>query len=307
VKKSYRTLLFIFLSFVCSLTACGTQTPANSSTSPPYLSKLGTVEKDVSYSNADIFSLKVDIYYPLTAPGLMPAVVYIHGGGWVGGDKLSAANSPEVTELVKRGFLVASINYGLAPQYSILEQIENAKCAIRFLRANVSRFGIDPDRIGVMGESAGAHLAAVIGTSDKSAGLDDVGGFSDRSSRVKAVVDLYGPTDVRALLQGSPPIVLQQLIGTSDPNSTILDKINPLTYVSAGDPPFLILQGDIDTVVPLSQSQILYDKLTATGVPATLVVVKNAGHSFSPVGGAISPTRTEITGMVADFFDRQLK
>jgi acetyl esterase/lipase len=307
VKKSYRTFIFIFLSFVCILTACGTQTPTNSSTSPPYLSKLGTVEKNVSYSNADIFGLKLDVYYPLTAPGPMPVVVYIHGGGWVGGDKLAAADSPEVTELVKRGFLVASINYGLAPQYSILEQIENAKCAIRFLRANTSRFGINPDKIGVLGESAGAHLAAVIGTADQSAGLEGVGGFSDQASRVEAVVDLYGPTDVRALLQGSPAIVFQELIGTSDPNSTILDKINPLTYVSAGDPPFLILQGDKDIVVPPSQSQILYDKLTATGVPATLVVVKNAGHSFTPVGGAILPTRIEITGMAADFFDRQLK
>jgi acetyl esterase/lipase len=299
--------LLILISSVSVLTACGNQNNAPSSTSPPYLSKLGTVEKNVSYSNADIFSLKLDIYYPLAAPGPMPSVVYLHGGAWVGGDKSEAEDSPEVTELVKRGFLVASINYGLAPRYTILEQVENAKCAVRFLRANTSRFGINPDKIGVLGASAGAHLAALIGTTDKSAGLDEVGGFSDQSSKVNAVVDLYGPSDVRALLQGSPPIVLQGLIGSSDPNSTILDKINPLIYVSAGDPPFLILQGDKDIVVPPSQSQILYDKLKATGVPATLVVVKNAGHSFTPVSGAMSPTRTEITGMVADFFDRQLK
>ncbi len=216
-------------------------------------------------------------------------------------------NPPEIAKLVKRGFLVASINYGLAPQHSILEQIENTKCAIRFLRANAAGLGINPDKIGVLGSSAGGHLAALLGTADYGAGMDESGGFLDQSSRVKAVVDLYGPTDLRALFKDYPPIVLRELIGTSDPNSVILNQINPLTYVSTDDPAFLILHGDRDSVVPLSQSQILYDKLVATGVPATLVVVKNGEHGFTPKGGVLSPARIEITGMVADFFDNQLK
>ena len=287
--------------------ACGSPSNTTSLTVPPYLSRLGTVQKDINYSYADVFNLKLDVYYPSAAPGLMGAIVYLHGGAWVGGDKSGAGSSPEVTELVKRGYLVASVNYGLAPQYSILEQIENAKCAIRFLRTNAPSFGIDPNRIGVIGESAGGHLAAVLGTADKSAGLDGTGGFTDESSRVQAVVDLYGPTDLKTLFAGYPAIVLQELAGTQDPNAPVLDKISPLTYVSADDPPFLILQGDKDSVVPPSQSQALFAKLQAAGVQSTLVMVKNAEHSFTPSGGPISPTRTEITSMVADYFASRLK
>jgi len=306
MKSIFKSSLVIVILSLTPL-ACSGQPSSTSTTAPPYLSKLGTIEKDIAYSFTDLFNLKLDVYYPSSAPGPMASVMYLHGGAWVGGDKSSAANSPEVIDLVKRGFLVASVNYGLAPQFSILEQIENAKCAVRFLRANTSRFGIDPNRIGVIGESAGGHLAAVLGTADKTAGLDGVGGFADQSSRLGAVVDFYGPTDLRVLFNGYPPIVLQELIGTSDPNSVILDKINPLTYVSADDPPFLIIQGGKDTVVPPSQSQDLYDKLQTTGVASTLVVVKNAEHSFTPAGGAISPTRTEITATVADYFVTRLK
>lgn len=299
------SLVTAFLALMA--TACVGPSSTTSTTAPPYLSKLGTVEKDIAYSFADVFNLKLDVYYPAAAPAPMAAIIYLHGGAWVGGDKSGAADSPEVIDLVKRGFLVASVNYGLAPRFSIREQIENTKCAVRFLRANTSRFGIDPDKIGVIGESAGGHLAAVIGTADESAGLDGIGGFTDQSSRVQAVVDFYGPTDLRALFSGYPPIVLQELTGTTDPSSAILDKINPLTYVSADDPPFLIVQGDKDTVVLPSQSQILYDKLRASAVASTLVIVNNAGHSFIPGGGTISPTRTEITAMVADYFERHLK
>ena len=306
-KNHISKLALIIALLALILPSCGGTTGNQTTTSPPYLSKLGTVEKDVTYSYADVFNLKFDVYYPSAAPGPMSAVVYLHGGAWVGGDKSDAASSPEVAELVKRGFLVVSVNYGLVPQYQILEQIENAKCAVRFLRANTSRFGIDPNKIGVIGESAGGHLAAVLGTADKTAGLDGVGGFTDQSSGVETVVEFYGPTDLRALLAGYPPIVLQELVGTTDPNASVLDKISPLTYVSAGDPPFLIVQGDKDTVVPESQSQALYDKLQAAGVSSTLVIVKNAEHSFTPTGGAISPTRVEITTMVANYFESHLK
>ena len=306
MKNIFKVSLATLILSLAAL-ACGGAPSVTSTTAPPYLTRLGTVEKDVQYSYANIFDLKLDIYYPSAAASPMAVAVYLHGGAWVGGDKSNAASSPEVTELIKRGFLVASVNYGLAPQFSILEQIENAKCAIRFLRANTSRFGIDPNRIGVIGESAGGHLAAVLGTADQNAGLDSVGGFTDQSSRVEAVVDFYGPTDLRALFNGYPPVVLQALVGTSDPNSAILDKISPLTYVSASDPPFLILQGDEDSVVPLSQSQVLFDKLQAVGVPSILVIVKNAEHSFTPAGGPISPSRTEITAAVVDYFMNHLK
>lgn len=307
----FKAVFLVILCIAICFSACKTQISPGSdtlaTTALAYISKLGTVEKNLNYSNADFIDLKMDVYYPLTTPGPMPVVVYLHGGAWIGGDKSDAAASPEIAELIKRGFLVASVNYGLAPQYTILEQIENAKCAVRFLRAYSSYFGINPERIGTFGNSAGGHLASLLGASDKSAGMDIAGGFLNQSSRVQCVVDFYGPTDLGTLFSGYPPLVLQQLVGVFDPKSGILDKINPLTYVSADDPPFLIIHGDKDTVVPLNQSQMLYQNLTAAGVPATLVVVKNGDHGFGPAGGEISPSRTEITATAADFFESHLK
>jgi dipeptidyl aminopeptidase/acylaminoacyl peptidase len=102
-------------------------------------------------------------------------------------------------------------------------------------------------------------------------------------------------------------VVGRQVFGASSPDDPVLVKASPVTHISPDDPPFLILQGDKDTTVPPEQSQILYDRLKAAGVPATLVIVKNAGHGFAPVGGAISPSRMEVTKMIADFFDKDLK
>jgi acetyl esterase/lipase len=310
ILRFSNTIMFAgFLISALFLGACQAQssTALPGTTSAAYLNKLGTIENNVSYSVEDIINLKLDIYYPSTANWPVPAVIYLHGGAWVQGDKSDAAGSPEVSELIKRGFLVASVNYGLAPQYTILEQEENVKCAIRFLRANASYYGINPDKIGAIGASAGGHLASIIGTTDKSAGMDNSGGFFEQSSRVQAVVDMYGPTDLGALFNGCPPVVMQELLGTSNPNAAVLDKVSPMTYISADDPPFLILHGDKDVVVPLAQSQALYQKLLAAGVPVTLVVVQNGDHGFSPANGVISPTRVEISGSIVAFFETQLK
>jgi len=146
----------------------------------------------------------------------------------------------------------------------------------------------------------------MLGTTDARAGFD-VGEYLDQSSRVQAVVDLFGPTDLPAMLGGRAAIVAQMVFGATSDNDPILVKASPVTYITPDDPPFLILHGDKDAVVPLEQSQILYDRLKAGGVNATLVIVKNAGHSFTPSGGAISPTRTELSKMIANFFDQFLR
>lgn len=271
------------------------------------LARLGKVERDITYGMADGVALKMDIYYPLSANGPVPALVYVHGGGWTMGDKALGAGILDVSELVARGYLVAAINYRLAPQYKFPVQIEDVKCAIRFLRAHAVNYEINPERIGVWGGSAGGHLVALLGTTGKSAGLEGSGGYDDQSSRVQAVVDMFGPADLTVFFEGNKSDLLQKVFGATDYKSEIVKRASPVTYVTSDDPPFLILHGEKDTLVPLSQSQILYDRLKAVGVPVTLVVVKNAGHGFQPAGGPISPTRIELTRMMADFFDRYLK
>jgi acetyl esterase/lipase len=237
----------------------------------------------------------------------VPAVLYVHGGGWTKGDKAAGAGASEIPELISRGYLVAAINYRLAPQYKFPAQIEDVKCAVRFLRANATTYGIDPERIGAWGGSAGGHLVALLGVTDATAGFEGNGGYADQSSRVQAVVDMFGPSDLTTAFQGANTQLLEQVFGTTDRNSDIVKQASPVTWVSSDDPPFLILHGEKDTLVPPSQSKILYDRLVAAGVPATLTIVKNAGHGFAPARGTIDPSRIAITKMVADFFDKYLK
>ena len=283
---------------------------AQSNNPPPAAldpTNLGKVERDVAYGIADGIALKMDIYYPETASGAVPAVLYVHGGGWTKGDKTAGAGMPEIPELVSRGYLVAAVNYRLAPQYKFPAQIEDVKCAVRFLRANAATYGIDPERIGAWGGSAGGHLVALLGVTDASAGFEGDGGYAEQSSRVQAVVDMFGPSDLTVVFQGAGTILLKQVFGTTDRYSETVKRASPVTWVSSDDPPFLILHGEKDELVPPSQSEILYDRLTAAGVPATLTIVKNAGHGFAPEGGPIDPSRIAITKTIADFFDQYLK
>jgi acetyl esterase/lipase len=201
---------------------------------------------------------------------------------------------------------MAAINYRLAPKYTFPAPIEDVKCAVRHLRAHAAQYNIDPERIGALGGSAGGHLVALLGVTDKEAGWD-VGENSDQSSRVQAVVDMFGPTDLHRMFAGSSRRYGQMIFNASSPDDPLLVKYSPVTYITPDDPPFLILHGDRDEVVPLEQSQILYDRLKAAGVPVELVVVKNARHSFRPVEGDIQPSIAELVRMVVKFFDQYLR
>lgn len=276
-------------------------------TTPSGTTQTGQVDRDITYCTADGVPLKMDIYYPTNANSPASVAMYVHGGGWTSGDKSQGAGTRDISELVSRGYLVTAINYRLAPQYQFPAQIEDCKCAVRFLRANAAQYNLDPNRIGVWGSSAGGHLVALLGLTDESAGFEGSGDYADQSSRVQAVVDMFGPTDLTQLFNGANPRLLEQVFGTSDRHSEAIQRASPVTWVTSDDPPFLMLHGELDDLVPPSQSQILYDRLVAASVPATLVFVENAGHGFAPVGGSTSPTRQELTRMIADFFDRYLK
>lgn len=269
--------------------------------------KSGASYLDVTYCTPDGVAQKMNVFYPKQLSDKpLPIVVYIHGGGWTAGDKGSGAGSADMQGLLDRGYIVASLDYRLAPQYKWPSQITDVKCAIRHLRANAATYKLDPNKIGVWGGSAGGHLVAMLGTTNASAGFD-VGEYADQSSRVQAVVDLFGPADLPVMLSGRAEIVGRTVFGATSRDDPVLVKASPVTYITPDDPPFLILQGDKDNTVPPEQSQILYDKLKAGGVNATLVIVKNAGHGFAPSGGAISPSRAELTKMIADFFDKYLR
>lgn len=282
--------------------------PATQPPASPAIPDAAKVERDVVYGRAGRVELKLDLYYPHgKATGPLPVAVYIHGGGWTKGDKAGGAGMLALGEVLRCGYLVASINYRLAPEFKFPAQIEDAKCAIRYLRAHAKELNLDPERIGVWGSSAGGHLAALVGTADASAGFDTSGGWTNHSSRVRAVVNIFGPADLSPRGELGNLRVGQTVFGAQSSDDPVLKQASPVTHVSADDPPFLLLHGNRDRLVPLSQSQMLLAQLRAAGVPASLVVVTNAGHGFAPVGGTPNPDRQELARMIADFFDQHLR
>ncbi|MBI5963199.1 MAG: alpha/beta hydrolase [Chloroflexi bacterium] len=264
-------------------------------------SKIGAVERDITYCTMEGVELKMDVYYPSSKDEAWPVTMYVHGGGWSSGDKAQGAGIMEIPLLQRAGFLAVSVNYRLSPEYSFPVMIEDVKCAVRYLRAHATQYNLDPNRIGVWGGSAGGHLVAMLGTTDAGAGFD-VGEYLDQSSRVQAVVDMFGPADLTVQFEGGYE---KTRFVFNDFDAALA---SPVTYVSADDPPFLILHGEADQLVPIEQSQILLAALRAAGVPSELVTVTNAGHSFkAEEGKTISPSLRELAQMIIVFFEEQLK
>lgn len=257
-----------------------------------------TLRKNIHYITRSGHRLLLDIYLPQQQRKLLPLVIFIHGGGWDSGSKEYCPVEP----LVENGFAAACINYRLSSMQKFPAQLMDAKAAVRWLRKNGKKYCIDTSRIGVWGISAGGHLAALLGTSDGVKALRE-GGALQVSSRVQAVVDWFGPTDfskVDLTQYRRYGLAVTGLIGRENlQHSARIQQANPISYVSGDDPPFLIVHGDQDTVVPLQQSQILHRALKDKGVNARLVTVRGAGH----VGGFVG----EHYQMVVSFFDAHLR
>jgi len=205
---------------------------------------------DVQYGKAGDTPLLLDIVEPgiRTSDKPLPLVVWIHGGGWRGGDK---SNNP-ADWMADKGYVVASIDYRLSDAATFPAQIYDCKAAIRFLRANAKRYGIDSKRIGVWGGSAGGHLVALLGTSGGVKELEGNCGSPGYSSRVQAVCDFFGPADltvIGSVTRLAPNPVAQLLGGPVAEKRELAKQASPVTYVSKDDPPFLIVHGDKDQLV----------------------------------------------------------
>ena len=243
---------------------------------------------------------RLDLYLPEKAAGPLPLVVWVHGGGWQGGSKEGCP----VVPMTAKGYAVASLNYRLSQHAVFPAQIEDCKAAIRWLRANATKYHLDPDHVGVGGDSAGGHLVSLLGTTGDVKDLEGNGGNLDQSSRVQCVVDWFGPTD---FVKWPPDFnktvysfVTALLGGPANENLEKARKASSVTYVDKDSAPFLILHGDKDNVVPLAQSEELAKALTKAGVEVTLHIVKGSGH-----GGPafLSPENRKL---MDDFFAKHL-
>lgn len=272
------------------------------------------VTKNVEYGKVGEVPLLLDVYKNKLSASRRPGIVFIHGGAWQSGSK---DKPPQVvSDLAKAGFVSFSINYRLIPQAAWPAQINDCKAAIRWIRLHASEFGVEENKIGVWGVSAGGHLAALLGTS---AGVWELEGLPDSarapSSAVQAVVDCFGPTDLVRLVTLRKER-MQAGVRVDDPlrtglhpeekllGGTILTKqdvakqANPITYVSKEDPPFLIIHGEEDVTVFPEQSILLDDALRKAGVPSTLRIIPGMGHALKDKA---------VSESIVDFFTRTLK
>ena len=234
------------------------------------------VQRDLVYKRVNGIALTLDLYRPEEVSGLLPVIVCIHGGHWDAGGK---ERCPAVT-LVQDGYAVASINYRPTRVAPFPAQIEDCKAAVRWLRANASVYNLDPDRIGAWGYSAGGHLAALLGTSGGVPELEGSGDNMQYSSRVQAVCDVAGPADLPAMTNLGPKrmFAIEALLGGPlEKDKAKAITASPIHYVSKDDPPFLIVHGEGDRVIPVEQSRRFYEALQKAGVNATLKILP-VGH-----------------------------
>ncbi len=310
----------------CLLAAAGLTLLARPPT--PLAAKEAAIEihRDVVFGRGGETELKLDLARPRAAKGPLPAVLILHGGGWVAGNKRDFL--PIVKLLAEEGFVAVTAQYRLArPTISGMgrrnpnpwpAQIEDAKCAVRYLRANAKRWNIDSQRIAAMGFSAGGHLAMLLGTMNGADGLEGEGGHATHASSVQAVISFFGPTNMgRARPQDTkdiaklPPeekrdvlraMALSAIFGQrfmEDPT-----RASPLSYVNEGDAAMLLFQGTKDRLVDPEHTVSMMDALTQAGVPGKVVFHVGKGHGR---GWKSDPLATDSMQDVLDFLNQRLR
>ena len=255
-----------------------------------------TVNENVSYGPA----LRLDVYQP-AEPGtkLRPAIVLIHGGGWTSLDKSTMRTMGRF--LARFGFVAFSVDYRLfqAQGNRWPAQLDDAQRAVRWIRANAAAYGVNPQRIGAFGHSAGAQLAALLGMEDTRDNSDST--LAAYSSRVQAVVDVSGPIDFTLDHDAEGSQFLSDFLGAEyAKHPEVWRDASPAFRVSKGDAPFLIVHGTEDQNVSIAQAQELFDKLQAAGVPASFVKV-DEGHTFRT-----PEARRQLAVETLAFFNRYL-
>lgn len=257
------------------------------------------VVKDIEYGKAGDASLRLNIIRPEQAEKPLPVIIFLHGGGWCSGNKDDSTGL--MAGFAQLGYVCASVEYRFFDVAVFPAQIEDCKNAVRFLRANATVYGIDPDHIGAWGDSAGGHLAALLAASGDIAELEGQGGWQEHSSRVQAAVDWYGPVGLSEM-NLSQDDIYSKLLGTTPQENRELARLSdPMSLISSDDPPILIMHGDRDNVVPIILSTQYAEKLRQGGVDVTMETVKGAGHGDGFWGEAA------IYAKVLAFFDKVLK
>ena len=271
----YGFMVFLLAGFGVASPALAN--PAEQDTPPAEI----VFEKNIEYSNPDGQHLQLNMARPKNAKGPLPCVVCIHGGGFRAGKR--DGYDGLIQNLARNGFAAVTVSYRLAPKYQFPAAVHDTKAAVRWVRANAAIYGIDPDRIGVTGGSAGGHLAQFLGVTPGVAEFEGDGGNPNVSSHVKCVVNVYGPSDFTKSYGKSVdaaevlPLFLGGNLQTALPAHI---RSSPLNWVTPNAAPTLCIHGTEDKYVAHEQAVWMIDRLKASGVEAQLLTLQGAGHGF---------------------------
>ena len=275
--------------------------PALAQKDPPVPDTV-TFEKGIEYTNPDNQHLQLNIARPKAADGPLPTVLFIHGGGFRAGSR--EGYNAQIIRLAEKSYVAVTVSYRLAPKYPFPAAIHDTKAAVRWLRANAKKYNIDPDRIGVTGGSAGGHLAQFLAVTGDVKEFEGDGGNPTESSKVKCVVNVYGPSDFTKSYGKSvdaAEVLPLFLGGNLEKARPAHIKASPLYWVTPNAAPTLCIHGTEDKYVHVEQAEMLVDKLKAASVEAELLKLEGAGHGFKG-----KDAETAEKAMIA-FFDKHLK
>ena len=247
-----------------------------------------TVTPDVVYGHKYGMALTFDVFTPADANGA--AVLNMVSGGWRSAWRPHARSQRQYQALLDAGFTVLAVRHGSSPKFVLPEIVPDVRRAVRYIKINARGLGVDPNRLGVWGGSAGGHLSLMLGTASDEGDSSAEDAVLRAGNRVAAVVAYYPPVDLRPLARGIDPEVGNTRFPALNFDPSDAASVSPIVHVSADDPPTLLIHGDADGLVPVSNSHEMYAALQEHGVKSKVIIIPDADHGFRGADAELAMT-----------------